>query len=168
MARYASNRPDMSTLTTLLTGVAFGAVSAAVFRARFEHEQERRNRLGDAAAELSAKLSGASNAVRHALDILENSPNDIGVKPAVDDANHLANEAVVPLARVQLLFSRHPPIQTAGANAFEKLRAAAAALRDGPGNAKTARTLYDEARGQLDKFTDDASKVLQQSFWRAA
>jgi hypothetical protein len=157
----------MSTLTTLLSGVAFGAVSAAVFRARFEHEQERRNRLGDAAAELSAKLSGASNAVRHALEVLEGSPNEIGVESAVDNANHLANEAVVPLARVQLLFSRHQRVQKAAGNAFEKLRAAAAELRGGPGNTEAARPLYDEAQAELGAFTDAASEVLQKPFWRA-
>ncbi len=97
MPRDASNRPDMSTLTTLLSGVAFGAVSAGV----------------------------------------------------------------------QLLFSRHQRVQNAAGNAFEKLRAAAAELRGGPGNTEAARPLYNEAQAELGAFTDAASEVLQKPFWRA-
>jgi hypothetical protein len=157
----------MSTVVTLLTSGAVGAILAAVLRARFEREHEWRRSLSEAAAEFSARLAGAANAVRYAVDLAERAPTRDKLDRAVDDANHLANEAVVSLARVRLLFFSDPPAQTAATVAFEKLRDAAASLRVSS-DPESARALYAESEAQLESFTNLVSKSLRKSIWLAA
>jgi len=77
----------MSTVVTLLTSAAVGAILAALIRARFEREHEWRRSLSEAAAEFSARLAGASNAVRYAVELAERAPTSDKLEKAVHDAN---------------------------------------------------------------------------------
>ena len=157
----------MSTLVTLLAGGTVGAILAAVIRARFEREHEWRRSLSEAAAEFSANLAGASNAVRYALELAERAPTRDDLDKAVHEANHLTNEAVVSLARVRLLFFSDPPTQAAATAAFERLRDAADSLRVSS-DLRIAQELYDESESQLESFTSLVSESLRKSIWLAA
>jgi hypothetical protein len=166
----------MSTVVSLLSGAAVGAVLAALISARFEREHEWRKSLSEAAAEYASKLAGASNAVRYALEQgealpRENPQNKAEAKgeleKAIDDGNQLTNELVVPLARVELLFFRHPSTQEAAAEAFETLRAAADALRSAS-DPTQAHVLYEAAESQRKHFRNLVAHSLRKSFWLAA
>lgn len=172
----------MSTVVSLLSGAAVGAVLAVVIRARFEREHEWRKSLVEAAAEYASKLAGASTAVAFALRLVEKPevvdapPSDDmrncgdangEVEKAVNDAGYLTNELTVPLARVELLFFRHPPVQEAADQAFERLQAAANALRRS-GDPTEARVEFERAVAQRERFRNAVSQTLRKSIWRAA
>jgi len=143
-----------------------GAVLTAFMRIRHEREQEWRRLLSEVAAEFSGRLAGAGNAVRHAVELAEGIGTPTDLPDAVDRANHLVNEASIPLARVQLLFFDNRDATRRTMVAFEHLRVAAESLRSvrspAPGTAgvQAARVSYNRAQIRLAQFVGFAYPSL--------
>jgi predicted lipid-binding transport protein (Tim44 family) len=153
-----------SALITGLTGLV-GVITGGFLQARVAREQERRNRLYEPAADLSAKLRGAATSVDHLIRPLVGEARNPAEADAYGKAAHLVEEAFARRAGTEFAFPSGSRVYEAATAAAEKLRAALEAVKPAANNGAdeqtkatlvAARTAYEDAIREFNKAARDA------------